>query len=227
MIQFILMDIEGTTTSISFVHEVLFPYASKHLEGFVTKNQNDHLVLAELEAVKKTVLEEDDKEMSNDEAIQQLLTWIKADRKHTALKALQGYLWKEGYVSGEYTGHVYEDVLPVLEKWKQAGLKMGIYSSGSVEAQKLLFKYSKKGDLTPYLSAHFDTNIGHKKEVHSYRNIQESLNIPADHILFLSDVEAELDAAQEAGFQTIQLVRPGTTASEKHTTVNQFDEISL
>ncbi len=225
MIRFILMDIEGTTTSISFVHEVLFPYASKNLEGFVRSNASEIEVRNELEAVKKTVLEEEGLKISDEEAIQKMLFWIKEDRKHTALKSLQGQLWKAGYESGEYQGHIYDDVLPVLKKWEKAGIKMGIYSSGSVAAQKLLFGYSDKGDLTPYLSAYFDTKIGHKREHTSYQNIQQSLDIPANEILFLSDVEEELDAAQIAGFQTIQLVRPGTQASQKHKTVATFEEI--
>ncbi len=227
MIRFILMDIEGTTTSISFVHEVLFPYASKHLEDFIQKNLTDPKVRRELDSVKRTVLEEDQKQLTDQEAAGQLLNWIKADRKHTALKNLQGYLWKEGYETGRYKGHVYDDVLPALKVWTSHGIQLGIYSSGSVEAQKLLFGYSEKGDLTPYFSAYFDTNVGHKREEPSYRKIQQSLNWPAESILFLSDVEAELDAARSAGLQTIQLVRPGTQPSDRHTLVHSFDEIDL
>lgn len=227
MIKFVLMDIEGTTTSISFVHEVLFPYASKHLESFVRKNISAPHIIAELVAVQRTVQEEEDKTISDDEAIEQLLDWILDDRKHTALKTLQGYLWKEGYLTGEYQGHVYEDVVPVLQKWQEAGIEMGIYSSGSVEAQKLLFQYSEKGDLTPYLTAHFDTNIGHKRAIRSYQNIQAILKFPPEQILFLSDVEEELDAAKEAGFLTTQLVRPGTEASKKHLTVVNFQELRV
>lgn len=222
MIRFILMDIEGTTTSISFVHEVLFPYAGAHLPTFVREQAASEAVQAELKAVKQTVMEEAGKALSDEEAVGQLLQWIKEDRKHTALKNLQGYLWRQGYEKGEYTGHVYPDVQPVLEKWYAAGLGLGIYSSGSVEAQQLLFRYSDVGDLTPLLSAYFDTKIGHKREVTSYQNIQQALGLPATTILFLSDVEAELDAAQEAGFKTMQLVRPGTIPSQGHVTVADF-----
>ncbi|MEN0006168.1 MAG: acireductone synthase [Bacteroidota bacterium] len=225
MTQFILMDIEGTTTSIAFVHEVLFPYASQHLEAFVKEHQTDKKVQAELDAVKATVLSERGVEIDNAMAIQKLLDWIAADRKHTALKTLQGYLWRFGYESGEYQGHIYPDVVPAMLRWKAAGVKMGIYSSGSVEAQQLLFGHSEAGDLRPYLSAYFDTKIGHKREVESYQTIQRQLNIPASSILFLSDIEAELDAARTAGFQTIQLVRPGTAASTKHPTVTSFAEL--
>ncbi len=221
------MDVEGTTTSISFVHEVLFPYASKNMEAFVRDHSTSPHVLAELEAVKTTILKEEGKVISIDEAIQQLLDWIEQDRKHTSLKTLQGLLWKNGYESGEYKGHIYEDVLPALQKWQAADIQMGIYSSGSVAAQKLLFGNSNKGDLSPYLSAHFDTQTGHKKETQSYHSIQKQLGIPAEQILFLSDVEAELDAAKAAGFQTLQLVRPGTTASQKHPVANDFSEIDL
>ena len=225
MINFILMDIEGTTTSISFVHEVLFPYASKHLPTFIPSNASDPKVVSELLAVQATVLEEEGRAISQEEAVQQLLDWIRQDRKHTALKTLQGYLWREGYETKQYQGHIYEDVLPVMQQWEAAGKGMGIYSSGSVEAQKLLFGYSDKGDLTPYLSAYFDTKIGHKREIQSYHNIQSKLAIPATEILFLSDVEQELDAAKAAGFQTVQLLRPGTNASQKHPTVTTFFEL--
>ena len=219
------MDIEGTTTSIAFVKEVLFPYASAHLPAFIKENSTQEQVKQELASVKSTVLEERGATLTDEEAIQQLLQWIKEDRKHTALKSLQGYLWKRGYEEGDYKGHIYEEVLPVLEKWYASGLQLGIYSSGSVEAQKLLFGYSEKGDLTPLLSAYFDTKIGHKREVSSYQNIQQALELPPRDILFLSDVEQELDAAKSAGFNTIQLVRPGTTPSTKHTTTQNFDEV--
>ncbi len=227
MIQFILLDIEGTTTSISFVHEVLFPYASQHIEDFVSQHASEERIQKQLQAVKQTVKEEKNLDINDQAAIEELLLWIKTDRKHTALKAIQGYLWRDGYESGQYKGHIYEDVVPALERWQQEGIQMGIYSSGSVEAQKLLFGYSEKGDLTPYFSAYFDTNIGHKREKESYDNIQKELGIPPQKILFLSDVEAELDAARGAGFQTAQLLRPGTISSDRFNTVYNFLEIDL
>ena len=227
MIKFILMDIEGTTTSIDFVHQTLFPYASKHLADFIQDNQKDDSVLNQLEAVKKTVLEEAGTAISNEEAVTTLLHWIKEDRKHTALKALQGYLWRKGYETNQYQGHLYEDVLPNLEKWLASGKKLGIYSSGSVEAQKLLFGYSEKGDITPHLSAYFDTKIGHKREVDSYQNIAKSLNLDANQILFLSDVKQELDAAKAAGMRTTQLVRPGTEPNDIHPVVHTFNEVDI
>lgn len=227
MVEFVLMDIEGTTTSIDFVHQTLFPYATTHLSAFVKNHQNEAHISKELEAVKETVLEEANRSIDGGEAIQTLLQWIEADRKHTALKALQGYLWKAGYEQGEYKGHLYEDVLPNWQKWKAKGLELGIYSSGSVNAQKLLFGYSEKGDLTPYLSSYFDTKIGHKREAPSYQNIAKALNKQPQNILFLSDVGQELDAAKLTGMQTIQLVRPGTKPVENHSIVHSFDEIDL
>ena len=225
MTKFILMDIEGTTTSIDFVHQTLFPYASRHLEEFIRKNAQEAHVAAELNSVRQTVREEEGRQLDQQGCIQQLLAWIDADRKHTALKTLQGYLWKEGYETGQYRGHLYDDVLPAWRKWKSSGIDLGIYSSGSVEAQKLLFGYSEAGNLQSFLSAYFDTKIGHKREVDSYHNIRKALNIPADGILFLSDVEAELDAAGAAGYRTIQLLRPGIQPGVRHEKVREFGEI--
>lgn len=221
------MDIEGTTTSIDFVHQTLFPYASKKMESYVLANQHRPEIQEQLEAVQTTILEEEGRKIDGKEVIDQLLAWIREDRKHPALKTLQGYLWRDGYVEGEYKGHIYQDVLPCWKKWKAQGIDLGIYSSGSVSAQKLLFGYSEAGDLTPYLSAYFDTEVGHKREVDSYRTIQQQLQVPAEQILFLSDVREELDAAKEAGFQVIWLERPGTQTNEAHPVVQQFDQIDL
>lgn len=222
MINYILMDVEGTTTSIDFVHNTLFPYASRHLENFIREHREEERVREELDAVVRTVQEEEGKAISPEETVDVLLRWIKEDRKHGALKNLQGYLWKEGYEKGDFTGHLYEDVLPCWKKWKAEGRQLGIYSSGSVEAQQLLFGHSDEGDLRPWLSHYFDTRVGHKREANSYRNIQKILSLPAEQILFLSDVTAELDAAREAGFQTIQLIRPGTQAGEDHLSLPDF-----
>jgi enolase-phosphatase E1 len=225
MIKFILMDIEGTTTSIDFVHKVLFPYASAHLGNYIQAHQQDKAVQQELDAVIQTVEEEEGQTISREEAVEVLLQWIEEDRKHIALKKLQGYLWKDGYESGQFKGHLYPDVLPCWKKWIAAGKQLGIYSSGSVEAQKLLFGYSEEGDLQPYLSAYFDTRIGHKGETASYQNIQKELGIDPAHILFLSDVPAELDAARTAGFQTLQLLRPGIEAGNNHPCMHDFYEV--
>lgn len=170
---------------------------------------------------------QDGKVLSNtDEIIEMLEQWSKEDRKITPLKTLQGILWKEGYHSGEIRGHVYPDVPEALQQWKSQGIKAGVFSSGSVTAQKLLFGSSEKGDLLPYFGAFFDTNTGGKREEQTYTKISELLKIQPENILFLSDIREELEAAQTAGMQTIQLVRPGTEASWEHTAAD-FSEIRL
>ncbi len=227
MVQFILMDIEGTTTSIDFVHKTLFPYASEHLAGFVRQHEDDARIKQELQVVKETIRQEQGIEADLETAIAELLNWIQQDRKHTALKALQGYLWKKGYETAQYKGHLYDDVLPSWRKWQTAGIDLGIYSSGSVAAQKLLFGYSEKGDVNSYLSAYFDTRVGHKREEVSYRNISKKLELVPKKVLFLSDVGEELDAAKAAGMRTIQLVRPGTQAVKNHRTAKDFFEVDF
>lgn len=225
MVKYILTDIEGTTTSISFVHDVLFPYAAAHLPSWVRSHRSEPRVQAVLQQVAETVLAENGMATDEGAQIEWLLHWIRDDRKHPALKALQGYLWKDGYENGAYTAHVYPDVAPALARWHAQGLKMGVYSSGSVPAQRLLFGYSEAGDLQPFFGDYFDTAVGHKRERKSYENIQKALGLPASEILFLSDIPEELDAAQEAGMATLQLLRPGTAASAHHKGVSSFDEI--
>lgn len=225
MIQFILMDVEGTTTSIHFVHQVLFPYASTYLRPFILEHIEVQKVAEQLQVVQETVLKESGVSPTPKEAIDTLEAWIVADRKHTALKALQGYLWREGYQNGAFKGHIYEDVVPAWDQWKKRKFLLGIYSSGSVEAQQLLFRYSDKGDLTPYLEVHFDTRIGHKRIPDSYVAIQKELVLPGSAMLFLSDVEAELDAAASAGVRTCQVVREDTQAANNHPIVHSFSEI--
>jgi enolase-phosphatase E1 len=225
MAEFILMDIEGTTTDIDFVHKTLFPYAAEHLTGYVQTHADDEEVRACLQSVKSTVQAEENREIDDTEAINTLLRWIREDRKHTALKELQGLIWKEGFEQGAYQGHVYPDVPPQLEAWKQQDIGLGIYSSGSVQAQKLLFAHSVAGDLTPYFSHYFDTRVGAKRDPASYRLIAEKLNRTPSSILFLSDVEEELDAAAEAGFQILQLVRGTEPVTSKYPIVHSFADI--
>jgi enolase-phosphatase E1 len=219
------MDIEGTTTSISFVHDVLFPYSKERIEAFIKAQINEESIQDILNQTKKTVLEEDQKMISDQEAILQLIDWIKIDRKHPALKKIQGMIWTVGYHSGELKGHLYSDVPDALEKWKNEGISLGIYSSGSVEAQKVLFGYSLYGDLTHYFSHNFDTHIGQKREVDSYKKISTELKIDPFKILFLSDISEELDAAKLAGFQTIQVVRFGEVPYKGHKQVRTFQDI--
>lgn len=225
MTSVVLMDIEGTTTAIDFVHKVLFPYARKQMREFLGKNVTETSVRACLDEARQTLKEEQGIEADNNAITLALEEWIDNDRKHPALKRLQGMMWKRGYEEGDYTAHLYEDVLPAWKRWLEKGLQLAIYSSGSVQAQKLLFGYTEYGDLNPHLSAYFDTGVGHKREADSYRRITKELKVPAEDILFLSDVPQELDAAKTAGLETIQLVRPGTEACHTHRTETDFATI--
>ncbi len=224
MIKFILSDIEGTTTSISFVSDVLFPYFLEHIDEVKTSIE-EPFVKEQLDIVKKTVKEEEDKNIDEGTAIDYLIHWCKTDRKHPALKALQGMVWNKGYKNTSLKGHIYPEVAEILKKWHNEGYLLGIYSSGSVPAQKLLFGYSDAGDLTTLFSNYFDTAVGHKRELQSYKNIQLVLDFPSEEILFLSDIEQELDAAREAGFQTIKLIRPGTDPESTHKKAVDFKEV--
>ncbi|MBC7429257.1 MAG: acireductone synthase [Bacteriovorax sp.] len=225
--KYILTDVEGTTTSISFVHNTLFPFAKERLKAYVAKKLNDTEVKNILMQTKKTALDENHKTLTDIEAADLLIHWIDTDRKHPALKALQGMIWEEGYKSGEIKGHVYEDVPKVLEAWKKQGLIMGVYSSGSVQAQKLIFEFSTEGNLKSFFKDNFDTEIGNKKEVSSYKNIVEQLKIPVEEILFLSDIKEELDAARTVGMKTIQLVRQHNVVTGDHATAKDFSEIKI
>lgn len=227
MTRFVLLDIEGTTTDIQFVHKVLFPYSAERLAAFVNQQAQKADVQTALAQVRETVQTEQGLAISDSEAIETLLRWIHEDRKHTALKLLQGLIWKEGFEQGHYQGHVYPDVPQTLERWKNQGIGLAIYSSGSVQAQKLLFAHSVAGDLTPYFSHYFDTNVGGKKESDSYREIARRLDVAPAEILFLSDVEAELDAASEAGLQVTQLLRDGQASGHKYPAVESFEAIPL
>jgi enolase-phosphatase E1 len=223
--KYILMDIEGTTTSISFVHDVLFPFAKSKLTNYVNlHNELDHVknVLAE---TKKTVLLETNQNIDDQKAIAQLISWIEEDRKHHALKEIQGFIWSEGYKSGELKGHVYPEVPMMLKKWNDSGITLGIYSSGSIAAQKVLFGYSICGDLNGNISHNFDTTIGNKREISSYQNITKAIGLNPESILFLSDISEELDAAKAAGLKTIQLVRLEEVAFTGHSQVKSFSDI--
>ena len=224
MIKAILTDIEGTTSAISFVHETLFPYARQHLGDFLKSHASDPAVREQLDMVSAEV----GTPLCLDMAIQTLCDWIDSDKKATPLKALQGMIWAQGYASGELKGHVYADAVEALRGWQAQGLKLYIYSSGSVQAQKLIFGHTDVGDLRPLFSGYFDTRMGHKREASSYSAIADEIKLPAQSILFLSDVEAELDAAKQAGMQTCQLVRPGEAEpGTRHQRAADFSEITL
>lgn len=221
---FILTDIEGTTTSISFVTDELFPYFRQHISELVNLKNNPVVKEAFAETI-RLAKEEDHLTISTDEEILETLNrWSIEDRKITPLKTLQGVLWDFGYKNGSLKGHVYADVAPALARWQANGIEMGVFSSGSVAAQKLIFGYSIAGDLTPFFKAYFDTNTGGKRETETYSIIAKELKIAASDILFLSDIREELEAAKEAGLQTVQLVRPGGNASWERQ-VSSFDEL--
>ncbi len=219
------MDIEGTTTSVAFVYDTLFPYFKRQIHDFLRDRASLLLVAEPLRLAQNTIWEESAMTLSLGELADQLVAWTEADRKHPALKAIQGIVWRNGYENGAFRGHVYEEVPPALTRWKAAGLELGIYSSGSVEAQQLLFRYSIFGDLKPCFSNYFDTGVGPKREANSYQNIAKTLQLPPDAILFLSDVVEELNAAATAGMETIQIVRPGTVAGTGHLVAEDFGEI--
>ncbi|MBU6448302.1 MAG: acireductone synthase [Rhodospirillales bacterium] len=211
MIRSIITDIEGTTTPISFVHRVLFPYARERLQNFVDNNP-DYPSLA---AVPEPKLET-------------LLKWMELDEKITALKTIQGEIWKQGFADKHLVGEVYDDVPPALSKWSEAGLRLFVFSSGSVNAQKLLFGHTAYGDLTPKFEGFFDTNIGSKKQSGSYTDIIRIIGTQPNETLFLSDIEAELDAAALAGLKVCQLVRPEdkTQTSSHHPVAADFYNVS-
>ncbi|WP_339509710.1 acireductone synthase [Pseudomonas sp. RL_15y_Pfl2_60] len=222
-IKAVLTDIEGTTSAVSFVFDVLFPFAAEHLPDFVLQHADEPAVAEQLQAVRIEAGEDD---ADTGRVIEILLEWIIADRKATPLKALQGMVWAQGYASGQLKGHVYPDAVEALRRWHQAGYALYVYSSGSIQAQQLIFGCSEAGDLRPLFSGYFDTTSGLKREISSYQNITRAIGLPAQEIVFLSDIVEELDAAQQAGMQTIGLARAGGELLG-HETVASFAVIDL
>lgn len=226
----VLTDIEGTTSSISFVRDVLFPYAARTLPDHLREHSDSPEVAAQVAATRALM----GHEASLEEVIAQLLAWIAADAKVTPLKALQGMIWVAGYRSGAYRAHVYPDAHVALHAWRAQGVPLHVYSSGSILAQKLFFSHTEYGDMTGLFEGYFDTTTGPKKQASSYTAIAAAIGQPAGDILFLSDVLDELRAARAAGMQTRWLVRPAdTSATEAELTsgefraVRDFSEIAL
>lgn len=211
MTRAILTDIEGTTSSIAFVHDILFPYAAEKLPAYIRAHADEDVVKTQLDAVRAEVNQPD---FDTEGVIKVLLDWIAEDLKATPLKTLQGLVWEAGYANGDYHGHIYEDAVNALRHWQQADIDLYVYSSGSIKAQKLLFGHTAYGDLTPLFKDYFDTTTGGKREATSYQKIQADIGIPAHEILFLSDLDAELEAAHTAGMQVTCLRRDGALKAD-------------
>lgn len=231
-----LLDIEGTTTPIAFVHDVLFPFARTHLDAFLRTHADD----AALTEVRRLLAREyaDDLErgetvpesaFDSSGAIVPYVVWLMdRDRKSPGLKLLQGHIWEDGYRLGQLRGQVYPDVPPAIRRWRAAGMRVAIYSSGSELAQRRLFESTEHGDLTPLLSGYFDTGVGAKVAPESYARIAAALDVPPAAILFVSDVTRELTAARAAGVQVVLSVRPGNSAqadSDQFEHVQSFEEL--
>ena len=216
----VLTDIEGTTSSLSFVKDVLFPYARQALPQYIRAHESRlRSLTADIAAtVGKSSL-------TTQETVDILLQWMDEDRKITPLKIVQGMIWKTGYEAGELQSHVYADAVRALQKWHAGGLALYVYSSGSIEAQKLLFSHTPQGDLQPLFSGYFDTTTGPKLESRSYETIVRSLQLPAHAVVFLSDHEGEIHAASAAGLPTVLLAREAREASSAY--ARSFDELSI
>jgi enolase-phosphatase E1 len=225
VIRAVVTDIEGTTSSLSFVKEVLFPYARVHMAAFVRDHAQDPRVAPQLDAVRRKA---GDPALPPEAVIDQLIAWIDQDRKITPLKALQGMIWENGYRNGDFLGHIYADAARALRDWHARGLALYVYSSGSVQAQKLLFAHTGFGDLTPLFDGYFDTTVGGKQDSGSYRAIAASIDVAPVDILFLSDRRDELDAAAAAGCRTVWLVRDDSPDPQAaHRQVRDFREIGF
>jgi enolase-phosphatase E1 len=216
MIRYVLMDIEGTLISVSFVRETLFPFAKHRLASFLHERRHDPNVLQWAAICQDVIEHETGTRPAYEELPVMLTSWIDQDRKLAGLKALQGMIWEEGYRQREFAPELYDDVLPAFTQWRARGIRLGIYSSGSEQAQRLLFAHTNAGDVTSLFEHFFDTSVGEKKTASSYRTICDQIGLPPRHILFLSDAESELDAAALTGLRTAHIVRPGTDASIRH-----------
>jgi enolase-phosphatase E1 len=219
----VLTDIEGTTTSLSFVRDVLFPYARRYLPEYVQSHRAQPRIVVLLEEVRHYA---QDRSLSEESVVSLLCRWIDDDKKITPLKTLQGYIWEEGYRRGAFQGHVYDDAAKQLGAWHAKGLSLHVFSSGSIEAQRLLFGHSVCGDLTPLFSGYFDTTTGPKNAASSYEAIASRIGLVPHGVLFLSDTITELDAARTAGMVTTLLNRDGPpTSTVAHPQVRTFEDI--
>jgi len=216
----VVTDIEGTTSAIAYVKDTLFPFARAALDDFLDARAGEPEVSAALDEVRRRAPGRAPRAV--------LREWMDADSKETPLKTLQGMIWRRGFETGALRGHLYPDVAPALRRWHAAGLRLCVYSSGSAEAQRLLFGHSVDGDLAPLFSGFFDTRTGAKREATAYDAIAAALGLAPERVLFLSDVAEELDAAAAAGMRGCQLLRPadGTRPSGRHPEAADFPAVS-
>ncbi|MFJ9897126.1 acireductone synthase [Streptomyces sp. NPDC091280] len=225
----VVLDIEGTTSATGFVVDVLYPYSRSRFAALLAERGDDPEVARAVAQVR---------ELSGDpdaDAVQvekTLNSWLDEDRKATPLKTLQGIIWSEGFARGDLVSHFYDDVVPALRAWHTAGLRLYVYSSGSVAAQRAWFTATPEGDLLPLLSGLYDTeNAGPKQEPESYRRIAAATGVEPSRLLFLSDRPGELDAAVAAGWHAVGVRRPGEPYFEQgvgdHAQAGTFDEISV
>jgi enolase-phosphatase E1 len=238
-IRVVLLDIEGTTTPITFVHDALFPYARGRVGAWLASRPAGDPDVQEIVAGLADELRAEGRQIDpaawdtgapnwqTSAVVARVNELMDADRKSRALKTLQGLIWEAGYASGDLKGDVYPDVPGALERWTGAGIEVGIFSSGSVLAQKLLFAHSTAGDLTRFLRWHFDTAVGPKQEPSSYARIMAAVNSTAKSVLFISDVTRELEAARAAGLETLLAVRPpaASVSDSTYRVIHSFDEI--
>ncbi len=234
----ILLDIEGTTSSVSYVYDVMFPFARRELEAYLRENWGGGDLAAVCDLIARDAgqrsLADWSGEQSDDEARRELvqnevIRLMDSDVKATGLKQLQGLIWKSGFESGELKSQVYDDVPPALKAWNEAGCDVRIYSSGSIAAQKLFFGHTIVGNLLDCFRGHYDTATGSKKESASYSKIALEFGLSPDQLLFVSDIPAELDAARDARFETALCRRPGNaevSADHGHPEIKSFDEIN-
>lgn len=223
-VQAIIVDTAGTTTDFQFIKDTLFSYSADALPDFLDQHQNDFGV-SNLLADLRTHAGEPDADLARLTVL--IREWIAQDKKITALKTLQGLIWKQGYLKGDFKGHVYADAAEALKAWKSHGKRLYSYSSSSADAQDLLFKYSDQGDLSALFYGHFDTNLGQKKTVQAYKNILNVVSLWPKHVLFVSDDVEELNAARDAGLRTCQIARTGDVRRGDHDVVDDFSQLKL
>jgi enolase-phosphatase E1 len=225
----ILLDIEGTTTPIAFVHDVLFSYARDHVREFLLTNADKEEVRADIALLHDEHADDVNQDRNPPPLVADYVEWLIAlDRKSTGLKSLQGKIWRQGYQDGTLKSQVFADVAPAFERWHQRGMSINIFSSGSVLAQKLLFAHTEAGDLTRFIDDYFDTNVGKKGDAESYRRIAEKMKLSPTEILFISDVIDELNAANDAGMKTLLSIREGNAPQDnvkQHPQIHSFDQI--